>query len=262
MPARRFSRSIGIDYSGAETPEAGLPGLRVYAADTETPPIEVPPPPGPKQHWTRRGLAHWLADQLRGAPPALVGIDHAFSFPLRYFQEYGLPHDWPAFLDDFQRHWPTDENHTYVDFVRDGAVGKGVDRSGSPRWRRITEVRARTAKSVFQFDVQGQVAKSTHAGLPWLRFLRQQLGDRIHFWPFDGWELPAGTSAVVEVYPRLWSTAFAREGRTGDQHDAYCVAAWLQRADTDGTLAHALTPTLSDDERATAAIEGWILGVG
>jgi hypothetical protein len=59
---------------------------------------------------------------------------------------------WPAFLDDFQRHWPTDED-VYVDFVRDGIVGNGAERMGEPRWRRLTEERARGAKSVFQFDV-------------------------------------------------------------------------------------------------------------
>jgi hypothetical protein len=29
----RFSRYIGIDYSGAQTPNASLPGLRVYLAE-------------------------------------------------------------------------------------------------------------------------------------------------------------------------------------------------------------------------------------
>ena len=57
------------------------------------------------------------------------------------------------------------------------------------------------------------MAKSTHAGIPWLRFIRQRLGERVHFWPFDGWEIPAGRSAVAEVYPALWSRGFAREGR-------------------------------------------------
>ena len=65
-----------------------------------------------------------------------------------------------------------------------------TERMGDPRWRRLSEIRARTAKSVFLFDVQGQVAKSTHAGLPWLLYLRRQLGDRVHFWPFDGWQIP------------------------------------------------------------------------
>lgn len=40
-----------------------------------------------------------------------LGMDHAVSFPLRYFEVHRLPPDWPAFLDDFQRHWPTDDDH-------------------------------------------------------------------------------------------------------------------------------------------------------
>jgi hypothetical protein len=96
--------------------------------------------------------------------PTLVGIDHGFSFPLRYFEVHRLKPDWSAFLDDFQRRWPTDEN-IYVDFVRDGAVGNGGARTGSSCWRRLTEERSGSAKSVFHFDVQGSVAKSTHAGI-------------------------------------------------------------------------------------------------
>jgi len=42
-----FARTIGIDYSGAETPTASLKGLRVYMADDDAAPIEVPPPPSP-----------------------------------------------------------------------------------------------------------------------------------------------------------------------------------------------------------------------
>jgi hypothetical protein len=51
------------------------------------------------------------------------------------------------------------------------------------------------------------------------------------------------------------------EGRTGDQRDAFCIAAWLARADRGGTLAGLLKPDLSLAERAVAQIEGWILGV-
>lgn len=105
---------------------------------------------------------------------------------------------------------------------------------------KTTEERAGSAKSVFHFDVQGSVAKSTHAGIPWLRFIRLRLGDRVHFWPFDGWEIPAARSAIAEVYPALWSRSFAREGRDGDQHDAYYIAAWLSRADRSGTAELAL----------------------
>ena len=55
------------------------------------------------------------------------------------------------------------------------------------------------------------MAKSTHAD-PWLRFIRHRLGDGVHFWPFDGWEIPAGHSAVAEIYPALMRRSFVREG--------------------------------------------------
>jgi hypothetical protein len=255
-----FDRFIGIDYSGAQTPTASLSGLRVYQADGTAPPLEVPPPPSPKKYWNRRGIAEWLAERLAEGCPTLVGIDHGFSFPLRYFEMHGLKPEWPAFLDDFQRHWPTDQD-IYVDFVRMGKVGNGAARMGNARWRRLTEEQAGGAKSVFHFDVQGSVAKSTHAGIPWLRFIRQRLGGRVHFWPFDGWDIPAGRSAIAEVYPALWSRNFAREDRTGDQHDAFSIAAWLSCADRDGSLGAFLTPDLPPPERTVAQLEGWILGV-
>jgi hypothetical protein len=256
-----FDRYIGIDYSGAETPGSSLKGLRVYLAGRESAPVEVQPPPSPRKYWNRRGIAEWLVERLAEDRPTLVGIDHGFSFPLRYFEVHRLALDWPAFLDDFQRHWPTDEDYTSVDLVRGAACGDGVARSGNTRWRRLTEERAGSAKSVFHFDVPGSVAKSTHAGLPWLRYLRQKRGARVHFWPFDGWDIPAGRSAVVEVYPALWSRGFARENRTPDQHDAYAVAAWLRQADLDGRLVDYLHPSLSPGARSVARIEGWILGV-
>jgi hypothetical protein len=257
MPA--FARYIGIDYSGAETATSGLKGLRVYQAQPESPPLEVAPASG-RKYWTRRGVAQWLADRLSEHAATLVGVDHAFSFPLRYFEAHGLKPDWPSFLDDFQQHWPTDGDHIYVDFIREGVCGNGAARMGNSRWRRLTEERTR-AKSVFHFDVPGSVAKSTHAGLPWLRFLRQRLGRDLHFWPFDGWDIPVRRSAIAEVYPSLWNRTIACESRTPDQHDAYCIAHWIARADHDGSLATFLRPELTTAQRAIGDVEGWILGV-
>ena len=255
-----FARYIGIDYSGAQTPRASLKGLRVYMAEGNHSPIEVLPPPSPRKYWTRRGIAEWLVARLGEDTATLVGIDHGFSFPLRYFEVHHLPPDWHEFLDDFQRHWPTDED-IYVDFVRDGIRGNGAARMGNSRWRRLTEERSGGAKSVFHFDVQGSVAKSTHAGIPWLRYIRDQLGKRIHFWPFDGWDVPAGDSAIAEAYPALWSRNFEVEDRTPDQHDAFSIAAWLSHADRNDRLAACLNPDLTPPERAVAQVEGWILGV-
>jgi len=176
-----FSRYIGIDYSGAQTPDQSLKGLRVYIARGDETPREISPPPSPRWYWTRREVAPFLTATLREPKPTLVGIDHGFSFPRKYFDKHGIPDNWDAFLEDFCAHWPTDDNHIYVDFVREGEHGNGAARMGNSRWRRITEERAR-AKSVFQFDVQGSVAKSTHAGIPWLRRLyRVSLASGIRF---------------------------------------------------------------------------------
>ncbi|MGA1677165.1 MAG: hypothetical protein ACO377_12115 [Pseudomonadales bacterium] len=267
----RFARIIGIDYSGAATPTSSLSGLRVFmgpggdhAGDGkfgETEPVEVLPPPGRRKYWSRRGIAAWLKDRLLEDLPTLVGIDHGFSFPKRYFETHGVPQDWALFLEDFHAHWPTDGDDVYVDFVRDGVLGAGAARWGDARWRRLTEVATRRAKSVFHFDVQGSVAKSTHAGIPWLRYLRLQLGSAVQFWPFDGWDIAPGRSVIVEAYPALWSPLYAKGNRTQDQHDAYSIAAWLGRADRNDQLDRFFHPPLSDTERAVAEFEGWILGV-
>ena len=255
-----FARYIGIDYSGAQTPTASLKGLRVYLAEGDAPPAEVLPPPSPRKYWTRRGIAEWLLVRLAEDIPTLVGIDHAFSFPMRYFEVHCLKRDWPAFLDDFQHHWPTDGDQVYVDFVRDGMVGHGAARGGNTRWRRRTDFRASGAKSVVHFDVQGSVAKFTHAGLPWLRFLRQRLGARVHFWPFDGWEVSTGRSTVAEVYPALWKNAFAVEDRTPDQHDAFSAAAWMAHGRSGRSACRVSTPqfdTTGKDRSDGGGMDTW-----
>ena len=257
----QFERYIGIDYSGAKTPTSSLPGLRVYAADWISSPKEVAPPPSSRKYWTRRGVAEWLVEQLSGQKRTLVGIDHAFSFPLPYFEKYRLQPDWPAFLEDFHKHWPTDGDNTYVCFVRDVILKQGAKREGESSWLRLTEQWTPAAKSVFQFDVQGQVATSTHAGLPWLKFIQKHCGDRVHFWPFDGWEIPEGKSVVAEVYPSVWMKRFPADNRTGDQQAAFAVAAWMRRADMNGSLTRFLNPPLEPQEQTLAKVEGWILGV-
>ena len=256
-----LDRYIGIDYSGAQTPEASLKGLRVFVADGIGTPREEKPPPSPRKDWTRRGLAEWLTASLRETPRTIVGIDHGFSFPLPYFEKYKIQREWDIFLDDFCAHWPTDSPHTYVDFIRDGICGQGAERLGNRKWRRITETRAPHTRSVFHFDVQGSVAKSTHAGIPWLHYLRRAFGSSVHFWPFDGWRPRNGSHVVAEVYPSLWRSRYPTEDRTKDQQDAFAVCRWLQETDRADDLARFFNPSLAPSERVVAGIEGWILGV-
>ena len=78
---RAFARYVGIDYSGAQTPGDSLPGLRIFEAEGDAPPSEVPSPPSPRKYWARREIAEWPIEQIGGPVPMLVGIDHGFSFP-------------------------------------------------------------------------------------------------------------------------------------------------------------------------------------
>ncbi len=260
----RFDLYVGIDYSGAETAESRIKALQVYAAPDGAEPQAVQCA-APGRHWSRRALAHWLVERIQTDSRLLIGIDHGFSFPLSYFQRYRLD-SWTAFLEDFCRYWPTAEPHTYVDSIRDGTVWEerikpAGERTGRPDELRLCERWTSSAKSVFRFDVQGSVAKSTHAGIPWLVFLRSYCGKRLFFWPFDGWEPPPHGSVIAEVYPAIFRNRYPRDGRTADEQDAYAVARWLEETGRNGLLERYFNPPLTSHERRISALEGWILGI-
>ena len=255
-----FDRYIGIDYSGAGTAESSQKGIRVYSCAAGSLPVEIEPARSTKKYWSRAGVTEWIIQQLSEDERIIVGIDHGFAFPLAYTKKYELPPDWDVFLDDFAKHWPTDEPNTYVDFVRFGDVGNGTARTGSAKWRRICE-QIVGGKSVFHFDVQGSVAKSTHSGLPWLRKIRRSFGNQLHFWPFDGWQVPETKSVIAEAYPALWNRKYLQNDRTSDQHDAFVIAAAMCDADASGELMDWFCPVMPASLYTAGLVEGWILGV-
>lgn len=113
----KFQRYIGIDYSGTQTSESRLKALQVYEAGCDGEPLKVSTPTEGVKNWSRLEVAQHCLEILELDEPVIIGIDHAFSFPMSYMQRYGLT-GWDNFLQDFMRHWPTADPHTYVDFVR------------------------------------------------------------------------------------------------------------------------------------------------
>jgi hypothetical protein len=252
------TRLVGVDYSGAATADTRLPGLRVCIATPSTPaPVELLPPLA--RRWTRRELAHAPSDLLANDMPTLIGIDHALGLPRSFLDAAGWPLDWSTMLDRFVGCWPMANPGATVAAVRRDRTSAGGRLPSNARWRRACDHRC-GAKSPFHFDVPGSVATSTHAGLAWIAWLRERHPD-LHVWPFDGWTVPAGASAIAEAWPALVSGGWPRDGRSPDLHDAWCLARWMAESSNDGALDRALCGPDNEDERTLARVEGWILGV-
>ena len=252
-----FSRFIGINYSGAEAPVSRLRALQVYESDGTQDAAAVRPFDRGARNWCRKEIARYVHERLSTEPHCIIGIDHGFSFPLAYLRRHQLE-NWDAFLRHFCEHWPTARDHMYVDFVRDQAPPEDV--AGELR---LCECWTSSAKSVERVDQQSAAAMSTHAGIPWLKQLRddRRLRARTHFWPFDGFTVEPGRSVIAEICPSLFRRRFPSADRNPAQQDAYAVATWFKDMNARGALRDYFNPPLTLPERRQAQLEGWILGV-
>lgn len=254
---RKFESYIGIDYSGAGHSKTRTGSLQVYQAKKDLHPVPVLSPSATRskpRNWNRFEIFEWLYDYLSNNQRTMVAIDHGFSFPQSYYQRYRLK-SWDQFLVDFVSHWPTHHDNLTVNDLRTASK-----RIGSNSEFRLTEKWTSSAKSVFQFDVQGSVAKSTHCGIPLLAKLRTAMPS-LHCWPFDGFEIKGSKSVIAETYPSLFRNRYARGSRTVDQQDAFSVCKWLQETDRGFGLDRYFHLPLTESEKATVKLEGWILGV-
>lgn len=243
-----YDRYIGIDYSGRDKPTKGNRLIQVFEANAAADAAVVRPVAA--RNWSRAAAAAWLIEQLKGSPPLIVGIDHAFAFPKEHMRDGAT---WPDFLASFRGVWRTDERP-----VTKAAITQAYPDCG--KLLRLTEQWSSSAKSVFDCNGPG-VACSTFAGLPWLLRIREEHGDRVFFWPFDGWDPPADRHVIVEVYPSLFRNRYRDSGLQGDELDAYAVARWLKDMDGRGFLARYFDPPLTAEQKEMARMEGWILGV-
>ncbi len=257
-----FDRFIAIDYSGSGSPTGANPGISVWAMSLKDPSPQIVEDPnrGPGRiHWSRHNLNAWLVELVtEKAPPTLIGIDHGFAWPVTAMPEP----TWDRFLHRLTTDW----GRLKTDRIRaaDAAphfLGHArVDEERSDL--RLTEKFSSSAKSVFHFDGAG-VALSTLAGLPWLAELRADHSERIHFWPFDGWEPDAGKHCVVEIYPSLFSRRYPPpDGASAKHaHDAAATCQWMKEAQQHGWLGRFFKPCLTEQQRQQGQREGWILGI-
>jgi hypothetical protein len=253
-----FERHIGIDYSGAAEPDQPVNGLRVFVAGREREPEEERDDQVRSGRWSRERLAGWLRDRLQEEVPTIVGIDHAFSYPRGAMGEEARE-NWDDFLEWFETRWQTRK-----ETVRECLGPHEETLKVHKEALRLTDSWAPTAMPPCSgWEGNGpNVFYSTHAGIPWLKWLRHNTMGRVHFWPFDGFGLQPGCSVVAEVYPRVFRRRYEKETELrGDQRDAWLVCRWLKDRDSKDQLAPYFQPPLDEKEKQQARVEGWILGV-
>lgn len=261
----RFREFIGIDYSGAQSPDDPLGNLKAFRVPRVGPASEHKSQLPRRLNLSRREVRSWVLAQLQKCDAVLIGIDHGFSLPSARLMEFGV-RTWADLLDRFRTVVQT-QLRSVAD-ARSDATCAGLlappQGEAFVDWFRLTERRASGVRSVFAYEGPG-VAFSTMAGIAELAVLRDELrahGVRAHFWPFDGMAIPESGPVIVEVYPALCNRQFERDpDESLDQHDARCVALWLREISVDGRLRSYLNPSLSAEQRALVDLEGWILGV-
>ncbi len=146
-----------------------------------------------------------------------------------------------------------------------------TEQTAHPEERRICEMHATDAKTVWQLFYAGAVGSQVLLGLPALRRLMEDPRIRNHaeIWPFQtGLRTPNAQIVVAEVYPSLLQTAVRarqREKEIPDRAQVRVNAEAFARLDAQGRIASIFAgpPDLTDGQRRLIqSEEGWILGLG
>ena len=144
-------------------------------------------------------------------------------------------------------------------------------RERHPPERRIADLRARGAKTVWQLAYAGSVGSQVLLGLPAIERLiaDRRIEGRSEVWPFQtGLRAPRTSLAFAEIYPSLLRKKIrARKGRDEilDRAQVRVAAEVFARLDARDGLVPLFSgaPGLSGGERhLVEAEEAWILGLG
>ena len=124
------------------------------------------------------------------------------------------------------------------------------------------------AKAVWQIFGNGTVGSQAIVGIPRVRQLRSELGDKGAVWPFEtGWKALSAedvaplSALIAEVYPALGAVK-AEPGEVPDRAQVRALCEHFAKLDDAGKLGAAFAPQPGNtaDPALIEAEEGWILG--
>ncbi len=217
-------------------------------------------PAGVAEHLTGKACAmtlwHWLAERIKDAPGNANN---------RYDVAAAINDTYPG-LGPF---WGRPGTWDYLTIpVR---ASERTEQKAHPPERRLCDIRATGAKTVWQLAYSGSVGSQMLLGLPALKRLVEdpRIAGRAAIWPFEtGLQTPDAPAVIAEVYPSLLRAEVrARRGEDEilDSTQVRVNAEAFARLDALGGLApfFAGAPDLTADERRPIETEeAWILGLG
>lgn len=282
-----FDVYIAVDFSGSK--DAGRQKASIAFVEAQ----RGEPPDIQQERFNRFEVVLYLLQRLfyhsSKGKRVLCGFDFSYSFPQGFWDALtGQSEMWPAITSGLvngianlppivekpesnARGWAELANKKLAHSLDTGIGpfwGPGFSQSTDPRFPfskvpfkeyRLTEQRGSGFKPIFKVGGAGSVGLQSLCGLPYLFHIQTtcvQQKTSLHCWPFDGWN-PEGTAHyLVEWYPALYN-----KGQKSHEQDALACIEWAMEMDDDDLLSDYFSPALSDEEKAQAAIEGWILGI-
>jgi hypothetical protein len=274
MEAGPFDRYFGVDWSGAERPSA----QNIYLAEARRGPggVEVRRLVRARD---RNAVAEFLAGRPFAPAPgwdgwsaperldrerrALVGLDFAFGFPVRFE------------LPKLGRSWRWEDLARWAEALdsRGLSVRKSIRnelalakqfrlRGGDPArpYRRVTDgnVDGVRPESVLHLIGPSQVGTASITGIATINRLRR--GARAAVWPFDPpARLRRASVVLVEVFPRLWLGRDVRKSELPDR--VRRIERWKQGGIEFEREAELAASSSGDALDATAAAIGLARGV-
>lgn len=300
--SRLFSAYVMVDWSAAAAPRVGKDSVWIGVMKRDIrfrPTFEaVNPPTRDEAMSALRGV---LADLRRRGERALIGFDFPLGYPEGTAAALKLkPADWSgmwAFLAKEIVDKPTNVNNRFAVAAKMNRLMTdqpwpfwGCPANDAQRWLSTTKpavegdglppqfrrAEAATkgkgkagAKTVWQIFGNGTVGSQALVGVPRVKALAAELGDKARVWPFQtGWralteaDVEGLEAVIVEVYPSMME-ARPEAGEVPDRAQLRALCEHLYRLDEAGRLGAEFAPKTAaslEDAAAVESEEGWILG--
>ena len=302
MP-RLFNAYIMVDWSAASAPKTGKDSVWIGVMKRDVRfrlTFEAHNPA------TREAgmavLREVLADLRRRGERALMGFDFPLGFPRGTAEQLKLPTaDWAA-MTAFLAHNVVDKpNNVNNRFAVAAKINRlmtdeprpfwGCPANDAQRWLTTTKpvgqftdippalrhaedatkgLGKAGAKSIWQTFGNGTVGGQALVGVPRVKQLADELGDKARAWPFQtGWRAQteadfAGLEVVfAEIYPAL-AEVKPEPGEVPDRAQVRALCESFARLDEAGKLGAAFGPQTAQSLDVLDAVEreeGWILGL-